>query len=242
MTLSFEVVDDPARGCAALMVGAAIGGGDIVLTGGSTPRAAHQHFVEAVRAVGIDLTRTTFWIGDERCVQPDDERSNYRMIKESLLDPLGDANQPTIHRMKGELGPDRGADDYERVLREYGPPAPPKFDLLLLGIGPDGHCASLFPNQETLSERSRLVVGVPEAGLEPFVPRISLTLPALTAARHVVFLVTGSSKADAIAEAFGPGSDPDPATPASLLVPEAKLITVLCDDAAAAHVRTGDQR
>ena len=221
------------------MVGAAIGGGNIVLTGGSTPRAAYQHFVEAVETVGIDLRRTTFWVGDERCVDPDDDRSNYKMIRESLLDPLGAENQPMMHRMKGELGPQAGADDYEQTLRTAGPP---KFDLVLLGIGPDGHCASLFPNQDALSERSRLVVGVPQAGLEPFVPRISFTLPALALGRHVVFLATGESKADAIAEAFGPGAGPDPATPASLLVPEAKLITVLTDDAAASHVRTGDPR
>ena len=117
-----------------------------------------------------------------------------------------------------------------------------QFDLILLGIGADGHCASLFPNQASLNERSRLVVGVPEAGLAPFVPRISFTLPMLAAGRHVVFLATGEAKADAIAKAFGPGTDPDPATPASLLVPEAKLITVLCDQSAAAHVPTGDRR
>jgi 6-phosphogluconolactonase len=245
MTLSFEVVDDPARGCAALMVGAAIGGGHIVLTGGSTPRAAYEHFVEAVDAVGIDLSKTTFWMGDERCVGPDDDRSNYKMIKESLLDPLDGKRAPTMHRVKGELGYRDGADEYERVVREYGPstpPAPPRFDLLLLGIGPDGHCASLFPGQDTLRERRRLVVGVPEAGLEPFVPRISFTLPALTSARHIVFLATGESKADAIARAFGPGAEPDPQTPASLLVPEAKQITVLCDEAAASRVHAGEPR
>ena len=81
MTVSFEVVDDPARGCAALMVGAATGGGDIVLAGGSTPKAAYVHFVEAVRTVGLDLSATTFWIGDERCVDPDDELSNFRMAR-----------------------------------------------------------------------------------------------------------------------------------------------------------------
>jgi 6-phosphogluconolactonase len=239
MTVSFEIVDDPARGCAALMVGAAIGGGNIVLTGGSTPRAAYEHFVTAVATVGVDLRRTTLWIGDERCVDPDDDRSNSKMIKETLLDRLGEGNQPWMQRMKGELGPQDGADDYARALEQAGPP---KFDLVLLGIGPDGHCASLFPNQDTLNERSRSVVGVPEAGLEPFVARISMTLPTLAAGRHVVFLATGASKADAIAEAFGPGSHPDPATPASLLAPEAKLITVLCDRAAAAQVSTRGSR
>jgi 6-phosphogluconolactonase len=238
MSVALEILDDPARGCAALMVGAALGDGHIVLTGGSTPRTAYGHFVEAVHTVGIDLRNTTLWMGDERCVEPDDERSNFRMIKESLLDPLGSENQPVFHRMKGELGPDEGAADYERALREAGPP---ELDLVLLGIGPDGHCASLFPGQDTLSERSRLVVGVPEAGLEPFVPRISLTLPALTGGRHVAFLATGESKATAIAGAFGPDAHPDPAIPSSLLAPEAKLISVLTDRAAAAGLRTGAQ-
>ena len=237
MTVSLEIVDDPARGCAALMVGAAIAGGDIVLTGGSTPRAAYRHFVEAVQSVDIDLRDTTFWVGDERCVDPEDDRSNYRMIKESLLDPLGD-RAPRFQRMKGELGPDEGAEDYEQILEDA---SSPRFDLLLLGIGPDGHCASLFPGQKSLSERRRRVVGVPQAGLEPFVPRISMTLPTLTSARHVVFLATGESKADAVARAFGPDAEPDPATPSSLLVPDAKVISVLIDDAAASQLHfTGE--
>ncbi len=237
MTVSLEIVEEPARGCAALMVGAAIAGGDIVLTGGSTPRAAYQHFVEAVRSVDIDLRDTTFWVGDERCVDPEDDRSNYRMIKESLLDPLGD-RAPRFQRMKGELGPDQGAEDYEQILKDA---ASPRFDLLLLGIGSDGHCASLFPGQKSLTERHRRVVGVPHAGREPFVPRISMTLPTLTSARQVVFLATGESKADAIARAFGPDAEPDPATPSSLLVPEAKVITVLMDDGAASQLHfTGE--
>jgi 6-phosphogluconolactonase len=237
MTVSLEIVDDPARACAALMVGAAVAGGDIVLTGGSTPRAAYRHFVEAVEHVGIDLGQTTLWVGDERCVDPEDDRANYKMIKECLLDPLGERVRRFV-RMRGELGPEAGADDYESALQDAGPPT---FDLLLLGIGPDGHCASLFPGQPSLSERERLVVGVPEAGLEPFVPRISLTLPALAAARHVVFLATGDSKAEAVARAFGPEAEPDPDTPASLLVPEAKTISVLLDDAAASQLHfTGE--
>jgi 6-phosphogluconolactonase len=236
MSVELEILDDPARGCAAVMLGAALGDGHIVLTGGSTPRTAYGLFVEAVHTVGIDLSNTTFWMGDERCVEPDDERSNFRMIKESLLDPLGADNQPVFHRMRGELGPQEGATDYERTLREAGSP---EFDLVLLGIGPDGHCASLFPGQETLAERSRLVVGVPEAGLEPFVPRISLTLPALTGARHIAFLAAGESKANAIAAAFGPDAQPDPAVPSSMLAPEAKLISVLMDSAAAAQLPTG---
>jgi 6-phosphogluconolactonase len=233
MSVAFEVVKDPARLCAAMMVSASVGGGQIVLAGGSTPKAAYEEFVDAVEAVGLDLSDSTFWLGDERCVDPEDDRSNFKMISETLLDRLPETARPTVHRIKGELGPDAAADDYERELLAAGPP---KLDLVLLGIGQDGHTASLFPGQPTLSERSRLVVGVPEAGLEPFVPRVSLTIRALTSARQVVFLISGSSKAAAVAAAFGPDAEPDPTVPASLLVPEAKLITVLLDHDAAAGI------
>jgi 6-phosphogluconolactonase len=158
------------------------------------------------------------------------------MADEAMFSRLGDARLPNIHRMKGELGPSAGAEDYERLLREAGSP---RFDLVLLGIGPDGHCASLFPDQSSLDERSRSVVGVPEAGLEPFVPRVSMTFPRLANARQVVFLATGSSKADAVAAAFGRDARPDPHVPSSLLVPLAKEIKVLLDEAAAARLGSG---
>jgi 6-phosphogluconolactonase len=219
MALEIEILDDPARACAAMLVGIAAGGGHIVLTGGSTPRAAYGEFVEAVRTVGIDVSGCVMWFTDERCVPPEDERSNYRMVRESLLESLGDLPQPTVHRMRGELGPQAGAEDYERSLRNAGSP---RFDLVLLGIGPDGHLASMFPDQASLSERSRLVVGVPEAGLEPYVPRVTLTFPALVNARQIVFLATGESKAEAVAAAFGPDAKPDPHVPSSLLASHAK--------------------
>jgi len=233
VTVAFEVVEDPGHAAGAMMVSAALGGGEIVLAGGSTPKAAYRHFVSAVHDLGLDLTQTTFWLGDERCVSEGDRLSNFAMIEESLLRPLADVAQPVANRIKGELGPGEAAADYERLLRDAGPP---EFDLVLLGIGPDGHTASLFPDQQSLSERSSLAVGVPEAGLEPFVSRVTLTVPALAAGREVVFLVSGSSKADAVAAAFGPGSEPSPHVPASLLVPEAERITVLLDSAAAAKL------
>ena len=157
MSVEIEVVEDPARACSVMLVGAAAGGGDIVLAGGSTPKAAYEKLFEAVRDVGIDMTATTLWFGDERCVPPHDQRSNFLMVKQTLLDPLGEANQPKVYRIPGELGPTAAADAYERDLRAAGPP---EFDMLLLGMGPDGHTASLFPDQPSLSERSRLVVGV----------------------------------------------------------------------------------
>jgi 6-phosphogluconolactonase len=235
MPVEIEVVNDPGRACSAMLVGVAAGGGHIVLAGGSTPRMAYEEFADAVRAVGVDVSGCTMWFGDERCVPPEDERSNYRLAKESMFDALGD-RLPTVHRMKGELGPHEAAEDYERVLREAGSP---RFDLVLLGIGPDGHCASLFPDQSTLSERSRAVVGVEQAGVEPYVPRVSMTLPRLANARQIVFLATGESKADAIAAVFGPHATPDPQVPSSLLVPLAKEIKVLLDPAAAARLGSG---
>ncbi len=236
MSVQIEVVDDPARACAAMMLGVAAGRGHIVLSGGSTPRAAYVAFVEAVGAVEVDVSGARLWFGDERCVPADDERSNYRMAREALLEPLGSGAPAAVFRMKGELGPREGAEEYERELAESGPE---QFDLLLLGIGPDGHCASLFPDQSTLSERSRLVVGVEQAGLEPFVPRISFTLSAIGRSKHVVFLAAGESKAEALAAAFGPGASPHPHIPSSLVPSVANEVTVLVDPAAAGGLSAG---
>jgi 6-phosphogluconolactonase len=234
VSLDVEVVEDPARACSAILLSAVLGGGHVVLTGGSTPRAAYEELARALRSIERDFGRATLWFGDERCVPPDDELSNYRLAKEALLDPLADLATPDVRRMKGELGPDEGADDYERELRSAGTP---KFDLLLLGIGPDGHVASLFPNQATLAERSRLVIGVPEAGHEPFVPRITLTLPAILSAKQIVFLATGDSKADPVAAALGPDAIADPHVPASMVAAAGEEVTVLLDPAAAAKLR-----
>lgn len=233
MSLEIEIAEDPARACSAMLLSAVLGGGDVVLTGGSTPRPAYEELARAIRALDHDLRDTTLWFSDERCVAPDDELSNYRLVKQSLLDPLADLPRPAVRRIRGELGPAEGAEAYERELDEAGEP---EFTLVLLGLGPDGHLASMFPDQASLSERSRLVLGVDEAGLEPFVPRVTLTLPALANAERVVFLVTGEGKAEAVAAAFGPDSSPDPHVPASTLVPLANELTVLLDPAAAARL------
>jgi 6-phosphogluconolactonase len=233
MSVDIEVIDDPARACAAMLLSAVLHGGDVVLTGGSAPRPAYEELASSIRAVGADLGSTTLWFGDERCVPPQDERSNYRLVKQTLLDPLDDLTAPTVMRMHGELGPHKGAEAYERQLQEAGEP---EFELLLLGLGPDGHCASLFPDQSSLAERARLVIGVEEAGLEPFVPRVSLTLSGLANAKQTVFLVTGESKAEAVAAAFGPDATPDPHVPASMVVPLANELKVLLDPAAAARL------
>jgi 6-phosphogluconolactonase len=190
-----------AREAAALLVEAARRGDRIFLAGGSTPARAYELAAEAEP----DWSRASAWWSDERCVPPDDERSNFRLAKEALLDRLAEA--PAVHRIEGELGGERAAAEYERELagRVGG--------LVLLGLGPDGHTASLFPNAPALEERERLVVAA-EPGLEPFVERVTLTLPALAAADELVFLVTGREKAEAVARALGGVADP--ATPGSL--------------------------
>ena len=218
--MNLRVVEDPAAEAAELLSAAAAAGGHVVLTGGSSPGRAYE------LAAGADWSRATVWFGDERCVPPDHELSNYRMADAKLLSKV----QTTVMRMEGELGPEAGAGAYEAAVRaNLG--GEPRWDLLLLGLGPDGHTASLFPSKPEREERSRLVVGVPEAGMEPQVPRITMTLPCLNAARHVAFLVTGAAKAEAVRRAFG---DPaDPTSPAAHVRPPAGGLTVLLDEGAA---------
>jgi 6-phosphogluconolactonase len=218
-----QVVDDPAAEVAGLLCDAAAAGGHIVLTGGSTPAKAYG--IAAAR--GTDWSDAMLWFGDERCVPPDHEWSNYAMAEATLLSRL--SPRPAVHRMEGELGPEAAAGAYEALIRaELGDE--PRWDLLLLGLGPDAHTASLFPSKPEKDETSRLVIGVPEAGMDPQVPRVSLTIPALNSARHVVFLVTGESKRDAVRRAF---VDEDPTSPAARVRPPAGELTVLLDPAAA---------
>jgi 6-phosphogluconolactonase len=194
--ISIEVVDDPARACAERLAAQARDGGSIVLTGGSTPRRAY----EIAAQLEPDWSGVDVWWGDERCVPPDDERSNYRMAKEALLDRLAVAPR-SVHRMAS-------AEQYARELEDVG-----TFDLVLLGLGPDGHVASLFPGFPALDLTDRDVVGS-TAGHEPFVDRITLTLPRLCATRELLFLVAGEDKADAVARALG--GEPSRDTPGSL--------------------------
>jgi len=222
-----RVAEDPAAEVAGLLDHAAREGGHVVLTGGSSPRRAY----ELAAQQQADWSRATVWLGDERCVPPTDPDSNFAMADAALLSRL--ERRPTVIRMPGELGADAGAATYETEIRSrLG--GDPRWDLLLLGLGPDGHTASLFPGKPEMEERSRLVVGVPIAGMEPQVPRISLTLPALNAARAAVFLVTGESKAETVARVWGP--QPDPALPAAHVRPRFGTLTVLLDEAAASRL------
>jgi 6-phosphogluconolactonase len=136
--------------------------------------------------------------------------------------------------MEGERGPADGAKAYEEALIEEFGDVEPRLDLVLLGLGPDMHTASLFPGDDALGAEGRRVVGVETPGMAPLVPRITLTLDAINAARDVVFLIAGEDKADAVAGAFGDA--PGPHAPASLVRPDAGNLTLLLDPAAAARL------
>ena len=225
-------MEDPAAVCAEMLVDAARGGQHISLTGGSTPGRAY----EKAAALETDWSRATLWWGDDRCVPAEDELSNYRLAKESLLDRLPGDGTPVVHRIPGEQGPHAGADDYERQLRAAFGEGLPRLDFMLLGLGPDAHVASLYPGQPTLDVTDRLAVGVEEAGWKPYVPRVSMTMPVLCAARRIVFLVAGDDKAEAVERAFGPGVEPSRDAPGSMVRPTDGELILLLDEAAASHL------
>ena len=218
------VITDDAEGAALeaarLLAEIASRGGAVALAGGSTPRRAY----ELAAALQPDWHSVDVWLGDERCVAPDDERSNLRLVRESLVARLERA--PSLHPVPTQLAPGDAAAAYAASLRGT------TLDLALLGIGPDGHTASLFPHAPSLEARELAVAT--EAGLEPFVDRVTLTIPALAAARTVAFLVSGAEKADAARRAFGEA--PSPATPASLVRSADGRSVALLDRAAAAEL------
>lgn len=217
-----HVVDDPPLAVGRLLAAQAKRGGSIVLTGGSSVDTAYAHAAELTP----DWSGVTVWWGDERCVPPDDDRSNYKLAKESLLDNL-DAQPAAVHRIRGEAPPEYAARELDEQLDGA------ELDFLLLGIGPDGHCASLFPGSPQLDVTDRRAVSGP-AGLEPWVERVTMTMPTLQSAKRIVFIAGGASKADAVARAFGGDVSRD--VPSSLTRLASATVEVYLDSAAAAKL------
>jgi len=170
----------------------------ICLTGGSSPKQLYELLATEDYRSKIPWNRVHWFIGDERFVPASDERNNMAMARRIFLDHW--APSANIHPIPTDAAsPDEAAARYERELKAfYGAdeldPARPLFDLVLMGVGPDGHTASLFPGYPALRETVRWVVGVPEAHVEPFVPRVTLTLPALASCREMLFEVSGAGK------------------------------------------------
>lgn len=203
--VAIHIVENPARLAAGWLIHIASDPGHIALSGGSTVGRAYEVAADLHPEWRPDIH---VWFGDERAVPPDDERSNYRLVKEALLDRL--AAPPEVHRVQGELGADEAATLYHEELQGV------TVRLALNGIGPDGHTASLFPEAPALEERERRAVAVEaEPGLEPFVPRVTLAPPVFAATGLLVYLATGEAKAEAVRRAFA--EEPSPATPASLI-------------------------
>jgi 6-phosphogluconolactonase len=215
--VELRVLDDPSTAAAELLAEAARAGGHVALSGGSTVGLAYR----TTAALAPDWSRVEVWWGDERAVPPDDERSNYRLTRESLLDLL-ETPPAAVHRVEGELGAAEAARRYDEALGKV------TLDLAVNCIGTDCHTASLFPNAPALDERERRAVAA-EAGLEPFVARVTLTPPVFAAAGLLVYLVTGAAKADAVRRAFA--EEPSPATPASMV--RGRRTIALLDPAAA---------
>jgi len=212
--------DAARREAAELLAEQAARGGHVAVSGGSTPGPAY----ELAARLEPDWSRTELWFADERCVAPTDDRANYRLVRERLLDRL-ERPPAAEHRVRGELAAGRAANEYDAELRGVA------LDLVLLGIGSDGHTASLFPNDAALGEEERRAVAVPRADVE----RVTMTLPVLREAAAIAFLATGRDKADAVRRAFG-GSE-SPATPASLVRSAAGITYAFLDREAAVGLR-----
>ena len=211
----------------------------VALAGGGTPRPIYARLAASDYAGRIDWLRVHIFFGDERCVPPDDPRSNYRMAREALLDylPLPPAN---IHRILGEDDPALAALAYEQDLqRSFRTSSAPSFDLICLGMGDNGHTASLFPGTAALREQVRWVVPQYVEVMQTW--RVTFTAPLINAARHVIFLVEGAAKAEMLWRVLEGPYQPD-VLPAQLIQPVTGQLDWLVDTAAAARIQPASKQ
>jgi 6-phosphogluconolactonase len=220
---------------------AARGRARIAISGGSTPKATFQLLADAAQPWRERMPwekLEIFWV-DERCVPPDHPDSNYRMTREALLDKVP-LKPEQVHRMEGELDPQVAAARYESLLRNefrLEGAESPRFDLVALGMGPDGHTASLFPHTEALNELARLVTANHVAQKDTW--RITLTWPVINHASSVFFLIGGADKAEVVQQVFMGANDPE-RLPSQLIWPSGGILTLILDQSAAALLPAGD--
>ena len=237
--LTFDNPEEVARAAADRFVeiaGAAMrerGRFSVALSGGSTPKRAYELLASEDYRDKLDWSKVHIFFGDERCVPPDDTESNYRMANEAMLSRVA-LPARNIHRIQGVGDPVANARLYEDELRTFFNDALwPRFDLVLLGMGDDGHTASLFPGTAALKEEQAWVAA---NWVEKFnAYRITLTLPAINHAAHIAFLVTGESKADRLAEVLS-GENLPVQLPSQLIKPANGSLEWLIDKAAAARL------
>ncbi len=205
----------------------------VALAGGGTPKPIYARLAEAGYSQRIDWAGVHVFFGDERCVPPDDARSNYRMARETLLDlvPLPPEN---VHRIRGEDDPALAALAYEQEIRRlFRTPALPAFDLICLGMGDNGHTASLFPGTASLREQERLVAPQYVEVMQTW--RVTMTAPLLNAARHVAFFVEGAGKAPMLRRVLHGPYEPD-VLPAQMIQPVSGQLHWLVDASAASQL------
>jgi 6-phosphogluconolactonase len=204
----------------------------IALSGGNTPRAAYELLALEPDCDALSWSDVFVYFGDERCVGPDDEQSNYRMARKAFLDAVH-IPAPNVHRMRGEIEPALAAAEYAEALREdLG--TPPQLDLVLLGLGPDGHTASLFPGSPPDEDSQALVRAVYSQSQSMW--RITMTPETINAARRVVFAVEGTSKAAILATVLQGPRDPE-RYPAQIVAPQSGNLEWLIDTGAAEMLR-----
>jgi 6-phosphogluconolactonase len=201
----------------------------IALSGGSTPGRLYRLLAEEPYRSQIPWDEVYLFWADERCVPLQDPSSNYQLAEESLISrvPIPSEN---VHRVHGELEPKRAAQAYDRALHDFFCGPRPRFDLVLLGLGEDGHTASLFPGSPALAEKERLVVPATARYQDRPAQRVTLSLPAINGARQVFFLVTGSAKAGIVQAVLEGSTGP---LPAQRVRPLAGQLTWLLDAGAA---------
>ena len=210
---------------------------DVALAGGSTPKAAYALLAAAPLRDELDWSRVRFFFGDERCVPPDDDQSNFKMARLALLEPLGIA-AGAIFRMHGEHEPQSAARAYATALTTHldaDDAGVPSFDLVMLGMGPDGHTASLFPGEDPFEDDTLLARApyVAKFGTH----RITLTPRVINAARAVAVATAGPAKADALAAVLDGPREPA-LYPIQAVAPGTGRLTWLVDEAAAAKLRS----
>ena len=215
----------------------------IALSGGTTPETLYRTLASPDFADRFDWTRTTFFFSDERCVPPDDPRSNYALAHKTLFIPLKIAPSQ-VYRMAGESrDPEAAAHEYEQQLRlatQTSPSAQPSLDLILLGLGEDGHTASLFPGASILRDHQRMIATTQSPKDPP--NRLTMTLAAINRANMILFLVTGAGKAGIVRAILDPKTETERQLPASLVEPEEGRLIWFLDQAAASELPIHQRR
>ncbi|MDQ1591428.1 MAG: 6-phosphogluconolactonase [Pyrinomonadaceae bacterium] len=211
----------------------------VALAGGSTPKRVYELLAGEEFGARLDWSGVHIFFGDERCVPPDHADSNYRMANEALLSRVALPEQ-NVHRMRGEGDAVANARLYEDELRGYfgDTTAWPEFDLIMLGMGDDGHTASLFPGTHALGVRTAWVTANWVEKFDTY--RVTLTAPAINHARHVMFIVTGAGKAERLEEVIHGAPEPE-RLPSQLIQPRAGALAWFLDEAAAAKLKGKDE-